>query len=245
MSCPKCEDKAVFLPEKNKLMSPIFNTAAPNPRSLLGGKSDNLERLKAAAALRQADPKLAAIIEQVGPCRLTIRKLHDPFNSLARSIIYQQLNGKAAAAIHARVVQTLTEKRKLIPQDVLAASDESLRAAGLSAAKTRALRDLAERTLDGTVPTLARLRRMNDEEIVERLTQVRGIGRWTVEMLLMFRLGRPDVLPTGDYAIRKGIARMDSSERLPTPSEVAARGEMWKPFRTIASWYLWRWLDLP
>jgi 3-methyladenine DNA glycosylase/8-oxoguanine DNA glycosylase len=153
-------------------------------------------RTKAVRHLGSADATLANLIELAGPFTLQIRHLHNPFEALARNIIYQQLHGKAAAAIHGRVL-ALFGKKKLHPQDVLSAPGEGLRGAGLSAAKLAALRDLSAKTLDGTVPTLARLRRMNDDEIVERLTAVRGIGRWTVEMLLMFRLGRPDVLPVG------------------------------------------------
>src|SRR4030095_1964781 len=122
-------------------------------------------------------------------------------------------------------------------EDVLGAKEEVMRGAGLSAAKLAALRDLAAKTLDGTVPTLARMRRMTDEEIVERLTQVRGIGRWTVEMLLMFRLGRPDVLPVDDYGIRKGFAVALGKRTLPERDDVARRGLRWKPYRTVASWY--------
>ena len=131
------------------------------------------------------------------------------------------------------------------PQNILDASDEKLRGAGLSRNKMMALKDLAAKTLDGTVLTLARLERMKDEEIIERLTQVRGIGRWTVEMLLMFRLGRPDVLPVGDYGVRKGFSIVYGTEGLPTPKELARYGERWRPYRTVASWYMWRALDLP
>jgi DNA-3-methyladenine glycosylase II len=121
-----------------------------------------------------------------------------------------------------------------------------LRGAGLSRAKVAAIKDLAAKTLDGTVPTMARLRRMPDTEIVERLTSIRGIGQWTVEMLLIFRLGRPDVLPASDYGVRKGFARaFGLNGPLPTPKEVIARGERWRPYRTMASWYLWRALELP
>src|SRR3954469_11074827 len=151
--------------------------------------------------LSAADPTLARLIERAGPFNMQIRRMHNPFEALARNIIYQQLHGNAAAAIHQRVL-ALFGKKRLSPQDILDASEESLRRAGLSRAKLVALKDLAAKTLDGTVPTLARLRRMRDEEIIEHLTQVRGIGRWTAEMLLMSRLGRPDVLPTGDFAVR-------------------------------------------
>ena len=166
--------------------------------------------------------------------------MHNPFESLARNIIYQQLHGNAAAAIHQRVRDLFGKRRRLTPTDIINAPDEKLRAAGLSTAKTIAIKDLAAKTLDGTVPTLARLRRMNDEEIIERLTTVRGIGRWTVEMLLIFRLGRPDVLPVGDFAVRKGFARVYSLKEQPKPKELLRHGELWRPFRSVASWYMWR-----
>ena len=193
--------------------------------------------------LRSADPALAKLMKRSGPFALKIRRLHDPFQALARNIVFQQLHGKAAEAIHARVV-ALLGGAKLRPEDVLAAKEEAMRGAGLSAAKLAALRDLAAKTLDGTVPTLARMRRMTDEEIVERLTQVRGIGRWTVEMLLMFRLGRPDVLPVGDFAVRKGFALAYGLAESPKPKELTEYGERWRPYRSVASWYMWRAVEL-
>jgi DNA-3-methyladenine glycosylase II len=194
--------------------------------------------------LRSADVTLAKLMERAGPFTMEIRHLHDPFEALARNIIYQQLHGKAAAAIHARVL-ALFGKSKLRPGDILSAPEEELRGAGLSGAKLAALKDLAAKTLDGAVPTLARLRRMSDEEIVERLTAVRGIGRWTVEMLLMFRLGRPDVLPVGDFAVRKGFAVAYGLDESPKPKELERYGERWRPFRSVASWYMWRAAELP
>lgn len=194
--------------------------------------------------LRAADAVLAKLIERAGPFALKIRKLHDPFEALARNIVFQQLHGKAAEAIHARLV-ALFGGGKLRPEEILGAKEEELRGAGLSAAKLAALRDLAAKTLDGTVPTLARMRRMTDEEIVERLTQVRGIGRWTVEMLLMFRLGRADVLPVGDFAVRKGFALAYGLAESPKPKELTEFGERWRPYRSVASWYMWRAVELP
>jgi DNA-3-methyladenine glycosylase II len=194
--------------------------------------------------LRSADAVLANLMERAGPFALKIRKLHDPFEALARNIVFQQLHGKAAEAIHARVV-ALFGGGKLRPEEILGAKEELLRGAGLSAAKLAALRDLAAKTLDGTVPTLARMRRMTDEEIVERLTQVRGIGRWTVEMLLMFRLGRADVLPVGDFAVRKGFALAYKLAESPKPKDLTEYGERWRPYRSVASWYMWRAVVLP
>src|SRR3954470_19172697 len=180
--------------------------------------------------LSSADSTLARLIERAGPFNLEIRRMHNPFEALTRNIIYQQLHGNAAAAIHNRVI-ALFGKKRLHPQDILDASEESLRGAGLSGSKLLALKDLAVKTLDGTVPTLGRLRRLSDEEIIEHLTQVRGIGRWTVEMLLIFRLGRPDVLPTGDFAVRKGFSLISGMKELVKPKELLTYGERWRPFR--------------
>jgi 3-methyladenine DNA glycosylase/8-oxoguanine DNA glycosylase len=190
--------------------------------------------------LAAADPVLGRLIEQVGEFRLCPQPTQSVFAALLRSIVYQQLSGKAAATILSRVCALCAPKRFPTPRGILALPPERLRAAGLSTAKTAAVRDLAQRTLDGTVPTLARVRRLDDEEIVERLTTVRGIGRWTVEMLLIFRLGRPDVLPLTDLGIRKGYARTFRRRQLPEPAALARRGERWRPYRSVASWYLWR-----
>lgn len=203
------------------------------------GEGFGYDPQEACKFLSAADPKLARWIKRV-PFSMEIRAMHNPFESLARNIIYQQLHGKAAAAIHERVRDLFGKRRRLMPQDILNAPEEQLRGAGLSTAKTIAVKDLAAKTLDGTVPTLARLRRMEDEEIIERLTAVRGIGRWTVEMLLIFRLGRPDVLPVGDFAVRKGFAVVHGLKEQPRPKELLKHGELWRPFRSVASWYLWR-----
>jgi DNA-3-methyladenine glycosylase II len=194
--------------------------------------------------LAKADPVLAKLMKRAGPFALRTRHLHNPFEALARNIVFQQLHGSAAEAIHRRVVGLFGGKR-LRPQDILDAPEEALRGAGLSGAKTAALKDLAAKTLDGTVPTLARLKRMGDEEIVERLTRVRGIGRWTVEMLLMFRLGRPDVLPVGDFAVRKGFMVAYGLGEMPKPKEIELHAEAWRPYRSVASWYMWRALEHP
>ena len=194
-------------------------------------------------ALARADPRLGGLIRRVGRCRLELDAVSTPFASLAEAIVYQQLTGRVAATIHGRLVDLFRPKRLPTPSGLLLLSDAALRGAGLSRAKIAALRDLSEKTLDGTVPTLRALRRMDDEEIIERLTRVRGIGRWTVEMLLLFRLGRPDILPAGDYGIRKGFARTFRNGRLPDPKQVLRRGERWRPYRSVASWYLWRSLE--
>ncbi|HSO33321.1 MAG TPA: methylated-DNA--[protein]-cysteine S-methyltransferase [Labilithrix sp.] len=199
--------------------------------------------------LRAADPVLARHIAKVGPFRLELKDTEGTFAALAESIVYQQLSGRAAATIFGRV-RALYPNGHLDPKRVLASKDEALRGAGLSGAKLASLRDLATRTLGGTIPTLAELERMDDEAIIARLTEVRGVGRWTAEMLLMFRLGRPDVLPVADYGVKKGFARVFPKGRakygpdeLPTVEALTTRAERWRPFRSVASWYLWRALD--
>jgi 3-methyladenine DNA glycosylase/8-oxoguanine DNA glycosylase len=194
-------------------------------------------------ALRRSDPALGRVIDRVGPFRLRRSPL-GPFAFLARAIAHQQLTARAARPILARV-HASAGPGSLTPAGVLAAGPERLRAAGLSAAKTASLLDLAARTAAGELPDLPRLHAMADDEIVQRLTVVRGVGRWTVEMLLVFRLGRPDVLPLADYGVRKGFARAFTRGRLPAPADVLRRGERWRPWRSVASWYLWRVLELP
>jgi 3-methyladenine DNA glycosylase/8-oxoguanine DNA glycosylase len=198
----------------------------------------------ACSHLRETDPVLGAVMEQVGQCTLRPEPTQSLFAALARAIVYQQLSGAAAGTILRRVHAIYAPKRSITPRDVLATAPERLRAAGLSTAKTAALRDLAARTLDGTVPSMAAARRMGDDELVERLVQVRGVGRWTVEMLLIFRLGRPDVLPVSDLGIRKGFARTFGVRRLPAAVTITRRARRWRPYRTVASWYLWRALEL-
>jgi O-6-methylguanine DNA methyltransferase len=198
----------------------------------------------AVETLRAADPKLARLIARVGPCLLQVKTTPSIFAALAESIVYQQLHGKAAATIFARVRALFPRARgALTPQQVASASEAELRAAGLSNAKYLALRDLAERCLTGSIPTLSQLQKLDDETIIERLSEVRGVGRWTVEMLLMFRLGRPDVLPLDDYGVRKGFSIAFGTAELPSKAELEARAKRWKPYRTVASWYLWRATD--
>ncbi len=166
-----------------------------------------------------------------------------PFDALAESIAYQQLSGKAAATIFGRVRALYPRRKWLDPEQLLATPDETLRAAGLSRAKTASLKDLAAKTIDGTVPAGRALIRMTDDEIITRLTAVRGIGRWTVEMLLLFDLGRPDVWPVDDYGVRKGFAKTFRRRKLPTPKQLMKFGEKWRPYRSVAAWYFWRALD--
>jgi 3-methyladenine DNA glycosylase/8-oxoguanine DNA glycosylase len=193
--------------------------------------------------LRNADPALAVVIRTSGPCRLEPQLRHSPFEELLESIVYQQLSGKAAATIYGRVRALFPARRALRPQALLDATEESLRGAGLSRAKLAAARDLAAKTLEGVVPTAAALRRMPDEEIIQRLTVVRGVGTWTVQMLLIFRLGRPDVLPIHDLGIQKGFQRTFETRQWPKPDRIERHGERWRPFRSVASWYLWRATD--
>jgi len=199
---------------------------------------------QAVEALRVADPKLARLIARIGPCRLQLKTTPSIFAALAESIVYQQLHGKAAATIFARVRALFPRARgALTAAQIAGASEADLRGAGLSNAKYLALRDLAERCQQGSIPTLAQIQKLDDETIIERLTEVRGIGRWTVEMLLMFRLGRPDVLPVDDYGVRKGFSIAFGTAELPSKAELEARAKHWKPYRTVASWYLWRATD--
>src|SRR5579862_8737411 len=206
---------------------------------------------EAVAHLRARDPKLGALIDRAGEFTMRLSGLPSPFESLLESILYQQLHGKAAATIHRRVREIYGGDPA--PQALIDTPDDRLRAAGVSGNKIKALRDLAARTLDGTVPTHAAILKMPDADIVERLTTVRGIGSWTVEMLLIFRLGRPDVLPVTDYGVRKGYAltfqrvpksRPLASKDLPKPDVMFRRGVRWAPFRSVASWYMWRACDL-
>ncbi len=199
---------------------------------------------EAVARLRRVDRTLARVIKEAGPFTHRPEKMQSPFQALLRAIVHQQLSGKAANTILGRVTDLYPAGRTLKPEAILKTPDAKLRAAGLSRAKVLALKDLAEKTLDGVVPTLARLKKMEDEEIVSHLVQVRGIGRWSVEMLLMFRLGRPDVLPSSDFGVRKGFMLTYDRRDLPTPKELLEHGECWRPFRSVASWYMWRAVDL-
>jgi DNA-3-methyladenine glycosylase II len=193
--------------------------------------------------LRATHPRMAELIARSRRYNITPAVSIRPFDALAESIAYQQLSGKAAATIFGRVRALYPKRKWLDPEQLLATPDETLRAAGLSRAKTAALKDLAVKTIDGTVPAGRALIRMSDDEIVTRLTAVRGIGRWTVEMLLLFDLGRPDVWPVDDYGVRKGFAKTFGRRQLPTPKQLMKFGEKWRPYRSVAAWYFWRALD--
>ncbi len=194
--------------------------------------------------LSRRDRRLGAWMQRLGPlpAEPRWRKPFDPVDALARAILFQQLSGKAASTIVGRVEAAIGSTR--LHHDTLGRIDDAaLRACGVSGNKTLALRDLAARESRGEIPDLRRMATMHQDEIVAALVPVRGIGRWTVEMMLMFRLGRPDVLPVDDLGIRKGAQKVDRLEAMPTPRELAARGEQWGPYRTYASLYLWRIAD--
>ena len=208
--------------------------------------SFSFDPAKAAAHLGAADPVLARLIETVGPFRMELKSSRSVFGALAEAIVYQQLSNKAAATIFGRVEALYPRaKQGFTPGHILRTPDDKLRACGLSRAKVLALQDLARRVDAGELPTLDEAHDLEDAVLVERLVQVRGIGRWSAEMFLMFRLGRPDVLPLDDYSLRKAYAKAFNKRKLPEPKAFAKIGARWAPYRTVASWYLWRALDLP
>ena len=200
---------------------------------------------EAAEYLARTDPRFAELIARAKPFAPRLSVLVRPFDALAESIAYQQLSGKAAATIWGRVRALYPKRKWLDPKQVLATPDEMLRRCGLSGSKTAAIKDLAAKTLDGTVPSGPALARMGEEEIIKRLTAVRGIGRWTAEMLLLFDLGRLDVWPATDLGVQKGYARIFGKRKLPKAKEFERIGEKWRPYRSVAAWYFWRALDVP
>ena len=190
------------------------------------------------AAIGRADPAMAAVIDRSAPCVLrSPGPAPDYFDALARSILYQQLAGRAAAAIHSRFLNLFDGVPT--PDRIIAASVESLRGVGLSGAKARSIVDLATKVVDGSV-VLEGLEQADDEEVIRRLSQVRGIGRWTAEMFLLFVLGRVDVWPTGDFGVRKGYAVMHDFAAMPTALELGPLGDLYRPYRSVAAWYCWR-----
>ena len=197
---------------------------------------------QALAVLAARDARLALAIDLLGPYEHRAQR-GSPYEALLSAIAHQQLHGKAAATILRRLRALYPGERYPTPAELLATPDAALRGAGLSRAKLLAMKDVAARTLDGTVPDRRRLARLADAAIIERLVAVRGVGRWTAEMLLMFTLGRPDVLPVGDFGIRHGFRLLYAKRSEPTPKALAVYGERWAPYRTTASWYLWRWVD--
>jgi DNA-3-methyladenine glycosylase II len=198
---------------------------------------------KAITHLKKIDPVMAEVIDAVGKCTLMPRTEWTHFDALLRSIVYQQLSGKAAATIHGRVLELIGDGEGAATR-IVNTSHDRFRAAGLSNAKANYVRNLAEHVLDGSLPVES-LHELPDEEIISALTQVKGIGTWSAQMFLMFRLGRPDVLPATDLGVQKGVQRAYKLRKLPTPAQVLRRGEKWAPYRTVASWYMWRVLELP
>ena len=191
--------------------------------------------------LRANDPVMASIIEQIGRCGLVRSKREDPFVAIVEAIVWQQLSGKAARTIYDRVLKVFPGGRPT-PAAILATSDEAMRAAGLSRGKIVYLRDLSTKVLDGTVH-LESLETMTNDDVVAAMTKVKGIGRWSAEMFLMFRLQRADVLPVGDLGIVKAIQRHYRLRKTPTPERMMKIAESWRPYRSVASWYLWASLD--
>lgn len=223
--------------------------ALESPRSAASGAEDAAFSFNPELALEQlhgCDARLRRLMAAVGPFRMQLQRTPSVFGALAEAIVYQQLHARAAASIFARLCALFPGgSTGLEPERLLMASEEQLRSAGLSRAKLLALQDLARRTAAGELPTLAEARCLDDETLIERLTQVRGIGRWTVEMLLMFRLGRPDVLPVDDFGVRKGFGLIFGDGELADRKLLARHAERWRPYRSVASWYLWRALDPP
>lgn len=204
----------------------------------------SFDRREAIRFLTESDPHLARLIEKAREFGLNIDERQTPYESLLRAIAYQSISGKAAAVIFSRICALGSNGRCPTPGELLRVRTTTLRKAGLSAAKIAAVRDLARKTIEGIVPDLQTAHTMSDEELVKRLISVRGIGAWTVEMFLIFRLGRPDVLPIHDYGVQKGFAITYRKRKIPKPRELARFGERWRPYRTVASWYLWRAVEL-
>src|ERR1700692_934873 len=198
----------------------------------------------AKAALATKDERLARLIEETVEFQIEMESMDSPYEALMESITYKSTSDKAAATIFARIKALGGNGRAPTPQEMVKLRPQKLRKAGLSGAKVLAMKDLAQKTIDGVVPTMEQAQQMSDEELVERLVSVRGIGAWTVEMFLIFRLGRPDVLPIHDYGVQKGFALTYGKKEIPKPRELAAFGERWRPYRTVASWYMWRAIEL-
>ena len=198
----------------------------------------------AVSHLRKADRALADVIDTVGPFVMQLKASRSLFGALAEAIVYQQLSNKAAATIYGRIEALYPRAtRGFAPVHIQRTDDESLRGVGLSRAKVLALRDLADRVATRRLPTLEQAHLLDDAALIARLVEVRGIGRWSAEMFLMFRLGRPDVLPTDDYSLRKAYAKAFGKRTPPSPEALERAGEKWRPYRTVASWYLWQTLN--
>ena len=193
--------------------------------------------------LAESDPVMGRLIQRIGACTLNPEPQRTPFESLVRAVAHQQLHGKAAETILGRFLARFPGRRFPKPGDLESVTDADLRSCGFSGSKVAAIRDIAAKAMDGTVPTSRKIRTLSDDDIVERLSACRGVGRWTVEMLLIFKLGRPDVLPIDDFGVREGFRVTYGLDLQPRPKELLAYGERWRPFRTTAAWYLWRAAD--
>jgi DNA-3-methyladenine glycosylase II len=191
-------------------------------------------------SLANRDEKLKLLIDETQPFQMAPDHLQSPYEALLEAITYQSISGKAAATIFARIKALSSTGRAPAPEEMRKLRKQALRKAGLSGAKVLAMKDLAKKTIDGVVPTLEQAQKLSDDELIERLTSVRGIGAWTVEMFLIFRLGRPDVLPIHDLGVKKGWSITYGKKHMPKPKELLAFGERWRPYRTVASWYMWR-----
>ena len=199
-----------------------------------------------AAALKHlsaVDPVMRKLIREVGACKLEPEPWRAPFQSLVQAVAHQQLNGTAANTILTRFIKLFPKRRFPKPEDLSNVTDEQIRACGFSFAKIKAIRDIAEKTLSGIVPTSRQIVKLSDDEIIVRLTEVRGVGRWTVEMLLIFQLGREDILPADDFGVRTGFRIAYKKRELPKPKDLLKFGERWRPHATTAAWYLWRAAD--
>jgi len=189
--------------------------------------------------LSKRDPVLRKLIREHGKCGLVPEKRRAPFQSLVMAVAHQQLNGTAANTILTRFKKLFPGRKFPRPEDLAKVTDEQIRACGFSFAKIKSIRDIAEKTLSGVIPSSRQIVKLSDDEIVARLTEVRGVGRWTVEMLLIFQLGRHDVLPADDFGVRSGFRVAYKKREMPKPKELLAFGEKWKPHRTTAAWFLW------
>jgi len=198
------------------------------------------DHVEAHAHLSRIDKRLARVIAKSGPFQFKLTECDSVYESLLEAITHQSIAGKAARVIFSRIQALGSNGRCPTPEELLRVRATKLRKVGLSFAKIAAVRDLAQRTIEGVVPTIEEAHKLSDQELVDRLISVRGIGAWTVEMFLIFRLGRPDVLPIHDYGVQKGFALTYRKKGIPKPRELAAFGERWRPYRTLASWYMWR-----
>lgn len=195
------------------------------------------------AHLRAACPRFAGLIGRVGPCGLVAERAQEPYVALVRAVAYQQLHGNAARAILGRFVALHPGAAFPTPEMVLATHPDAMRACGFSAGKTAAIRDIAAKAADGVVPTRRAAARLSDAALIDRLTSIRGVGQWTVEMLLIFTLGRADVLPVDDFGVREGYRRLHDLDAQPKPKALAELGKLYAPYRSAAAWYLWRCAD--